>query len=228
MIRPFHNWIFILLFCGWAQSVEAGIFKRQPKGDAAEHVPTLLETLSRDKDERRRADAAEDLRDYDPGSHPNILPVLFQALKSDKSTHVRLQVVSTLGKMKPTPQIASALEQARLQDQAFRVRNAALSILVRWSVFDGVRPNAAVKSPTIQTDEPPLADTLPQYPGKFSYPRSPGTPTTRTDNLPAPSTRTPDRYVPPKSTKFVPLLAEKMKAPTPSPIIDGPALTPPQ
>jgi len=135
------------------------LFKRPNKPDPAEHVPALIKTLQSDPDERKRESAAEELREYDLKSFPDIVPALVEALKNDPSSAVRLEVVSSISKMRPITQPAGyALEQAVADDTSFRVRTSAKSTLVEWVLVRGYvrqyRPPATSGS---ETEEPPLA-----------------------------------------------------------------------
>src|SRR5262249_8670520 len=140
-----------------------GLFKRPPKPDPVEHVPALIKTLKTDPEDRKRASAAEDLRDYDAKAFPEIIPALIEALQNDSSISVRLEVVTTIGKTRPIPQTAGyALEQAAKDDTALRVRTVAKGILFEWRVFHGYRHGKPPANQAPQTEEPPLAPMLPR------------------------------------------------------------------
>ena len=136
----------------------AGIFGRKTKKPTpAERVPELLVLVKTDGDESKRAAAAQELRQYDPGQFPAIVPVLTDVLLTDKKPGVRAEAAQSLGKMRPISQQAGmALEQALTNDSSMRVRLQARSSLLQyhWSGYHNVKKDDLVP----QTKEPPLAD----------------------------------------------------------------------
>ena len=83
------------------------------KPSPAERVPELIVIVKTDKDESKRAAAAEELRQYDPAANPDIVPVLIDVLMNDAKPAVRTEAAETLGKLRPVSQEAGwALEQA--------------------------------------------------------------------------------------------------------------------
>ncbi|HZV07310.1 MAG TPA: HEAT repeat domain-containing protein [Gemmataceae bacterium] len=137
----------------------AGIFfgKKNKKPTPAERVPELLALVKNDGDESKRAAAAQELRQYDPGQFPMIVPVLVDVLLTDTKPGVRTEAAQSLGKMRPISQQAGmALEQALANDSSMRVRLQARSSLLQyhWSGYRSVRKDELVP----QTKEPPLAD----------------------------------------------------------------------
>jgi hypothetical protein len=105
----------------------AGIlFGKKTKPNATERVPELIVIVKTDKDESKRAAAAEELRQYDLASHPDIVPVLIDVLMNDPKPAVRVEAAESLGKIRPVSQEAGwALEQAREKDASMRVRTKA-------------------------------------------------------------------------------------------------------
>src|SRR5437870_975200 len=90
-----------------ATPASAGIFSRgKPKANPAERVPELLIQLKTDKDEAKRTAAAEELRQYDPKSYPEIMTTLADALAKDASPAVRSEVATSIGKLRPISQQA--------------------------------------------------------------------------------------------------------------------------
>src|SRR5579875_2885345 len=137
----------------------AGIFfgKKNKKVTPAERVPELLAQVKSDGDESKRAAAAQELRQYDPGQFPMIVPVLIDVLLTDSKPVVRAEAAQSLGKIRPISQQAGmALEQALNNDASMRVRLQARSSLLQyhWSGYRSVRKDEVVP----QTKEPPLAD----------------------------------------------------------------------
>jgi hypothetical protein len=214
----------------------AGIFfgKKNKKPTPAERVPELLAQVKSDGDESKRAAAAQELRQYDPGQFPMIVPVLIDVLLTDSKPVVRAEAAQSLGKIRPISQQAGmALEQALSNDSSMRVRLQARSSLLQyhWSGYRSVRKDDLVS----QTKEPPLADdksppiinttTLPPAKDRFAPQPTEGlraTSGTRT----APPVSFP--FVPLRTTRNEPPLAPPPANPTPAPPSDGgPELTPP-
>jgi hypothetical protein len=222
-------WIIPLIVGFIASDGQAGIFKRNPKPDPAVHVPALIKTLKTDPEDRKRANAVEELRDYDLKAFPEILPAWIEALQNDNSTSVRLEAVASIGKMRPISQQGGyALEQAAHNDSAIRVRVAADRHLLVWQLI-GYQRGKPPENKTRQTGEPPLADPLPMPKGLSSV--NPSTTRTAKDGEPYPS---PPLMPSPPSTTTKPILSRPLfpliptRNPKPSkPSEDGPALNPP-
>src|SRR5438132_14226068 len=88
-----------------ALPASAGIlFGKKTKPNPAERVPELIVIVKTDKDESKRASAAEELRQYDPAAHPDIVPVLIDVLMNDAKPGVRAEAAESLGKMRPVAQ----------------------------------------------------------------------------------------------------------------------------
>jgi hypothetical protein len=129
--------------------------------DKATKVKVLLETLKGDTDVKKRADAAEALRDYDPRAHADVVPALIAALKSDPSPDVRAGAAESLGAIKGVSQQAGvALEQTNAGDPSEGVRRAAQAALWQYHL-NGYR-SAGLNPSQPQTAEPPLAKPLPK------------------------------------------------------------------
>ncbi len=134
-----------------APPATAGIlFGRQAKPNPAERVPQLLATLKTDQDERKREAAAEELREFDPGAHPVIVPGLISALQQDAKAGVRLEAAQSLARLRPISQQAGwALEEAAARDASLRVRLQARTLLLQYRI-SGYRSKGT-------SEEPPLA-----------------------------------------------------------------------
>ena len=52
-----------------------GIFRKKPKPEAAGKAKNLVTTLQSDPDEKKRVQAAEELRSVDPRSNPDVVRV---------------------------------------------------------------------------------------------------------------------------------------------------------
>jgi hypothetical protein len=130
------------------------LFGKKAKNDPAERVPTLILQLKTDPDEGKRQAAAEELRQYDPKSFPEMMTVLADALLRDSSPAVRTEAASTIGKLRPVSQAAGyALEQAKANDAAMRVRRAAQNSLLQYH-FVGYRGGKPAESQPGPAGEP--------------------------------------------------------------------------
>lgn len=135
-------------------------FGKKARPDPAQRVPELISVLKADQDERKRAYAAEELRDYDPRLFPQITPVLIDALANEKTSwRVRLEAATTLGRQRPLPpEAAQALEHAAVADESLRVRMQAKSALF-WSGHRGSKQKEM--SPLTNNEGPLLAPPTP-------------------------------------------------------------------
>jgi hypothetical protein len=129
------------------------IFNRKnSKPDPNERVTELLSTLKNDGDEVRRENAAEELRHFDAGTNPNIVPTLVEALEHDSKPGVRAEAAATLGRLRPLSQEAGqALEQALARDPSMRVRLQARSSLMHYYMagyHGGKNPDAPPSTST--------------------------------------------------------------------------------
>ncbi|HXG09627.1 MAG TPA: HEAT repeat domain-containing protein [Gemmataceae bacterium] len=208
-------------------SALAGIFKKAPKPNPKERVPELIIIVKTDKDESKRAAAAEELREYDPKAFPDIVPVLIDVLMNDPKPAVRAEAAQSLGKIRPVSMEAGwALEQALAKDPSMRVRLQARSSLLQYH-WAGYRPPK--DGPVIESKEPPLAPPPAQGPS-LAPPAAQGpSPAPPSRLVPKPQSITPAGARPlapsllPTPTTEPPLLE-----PTPAaPRNDGPALDPP-
>jgi hypothetical protein len=137
-----------LILAALAPSANAGIFSRKPKPNPSERVPELLIQLKSGQDEGQRTAAAEELRQYDPKSFPDLIPGLVEALGRDTSPAVRSEAATSLGRLRPISQQAGyALEQAQNNDAVVRVRLAARQALLQYHLV-GYRPGKTQDTPT--------------------------------------------------------------------------------
>lgn len=146
-----------------------GIFRKKPKPEAAGKAKSLVTTLQSDPDEKKRVQAAEELRSVDPRSNPDVVPALIGALQKDPSTAVRTEAVESIGKMKPvSPSAAVALETALQSDPDPKVREAIKAALWQYHL-NGYRPPPPTGGAmATQTTEPPFsrpAPTMTSRPG---------------------------------------------------------------
>jgi hypothetical protein len=132
-------------------------FSKHAKPNPAERVPELLNTIKTSQDERNRSSAVEELRQYDPATFPQMIPVLLEILAKDAKPGVRSEAADTLSKLRPvSQQVGKALEQAQSQDPSMRVRMQARYSLLHyhWSGYRSAKKN---EPPGLETNEPPLA-----------------------------------------------------------------------
>jgi hypothetical protein len=159
-------------------------------------VPELVNILRTDKDEDHREHAAEELKQYDPGTFPEIVPALMEALRDDKKPTVRAEAASSLGKLRPVSDtVGQALENALSNDPSMRVRMQARSSLLQyhWAGYhSGKKPDTP---PSLTGKEPPVADPG-KYPPAINTSRS-GTEGPRLSPVPAPAGRYPTPPPPP-------------------------------
>lgn len=160
-IVPFIALATILAVAADANAIDfgLGLFKRkqQPqKAEATTKVKQLIATLHNDMDEKKRRAAAEELRGFDPRNAPEVIPALIGSLQRDPSPTVRIEVVDSLGKLKPvSTQAGIAMETALQSDPDAKVREAVKAALWQYHL-NGYRP--PTNSPfATQTSEPPLA-----------------------------------------------------------------------
>jgi hypothetical protein len=150
----------ILLVVIWpicATPVQAQLFRKKPAAPAAQRVPELVLMLKADPDERKRAGAAEELREFDIQTYTEILPVLIDAAKNDPKLNVRLEALTTLSKLRPINQEAGqALERAAADDVHLRVRIHARTTLWKYQLAGYSSGGAKGKRKT--TEEPPLIE----------------------------------------------------------------------
>lgn len=206
--------LLVVMFDGVAARAD-GLLRRGPRPNPTEHVPLLIKTLNSDLDDRRRADAASDLRDYDPKTFPDIIPALVEALNNDSSTSVRVEAATSIGKLRPISLIGGyALEQAEMNDPALRVRVVATTHLKVWVLFHGYKRGRMPDPLANQSEEPPLADPLPP-PLPKSYPAK--GPPYESPKPPIETLRTPPPLMPsqttssPRNDRFFPQLMKRIK-----------------
>lgn len=153
--RIVASWLIALSLS--AQATDAGIFDRR-KPDPEKYVPELVKTLAESESWRERANAADELGSFDGNQFPMIVPALLRALQSDPDSSVRVQAAQALGNIRPiSQQVGYALEQARANDDAMRVRIAARTSLWQYHLV-GYRSGRSENAGRSETEEPPLAE----------------------------------------------------------------------
>jgi hypothetical protein len=167
-----------LVVAALAPSAPAGIFSRKTKPNPAERVPELLIQLKSGHDEGQRLAAADELRQYDPKSYPEIVTGLIDALGRDASPAVRAEAASSLGRLRPISQQAGvALEQSQTNDAIMKVRLAARQSLWQYHLV-GYRGGKAPDAPATggQDNSQPQIGAMPRV---VAQPTSRGTPSPR-------------------------------------------------
>src|ERR1700689_4958396 len=140
----------------------AGIIfgKKTPKPTPQERVPELIKIIKTDGDENKRAEAVEELRQYDPAQFPDIVPTLIDALLNDKKPSVRSEAAHSIGKLRPVAQAGGhALETALANDWSRGVPISARSALLTYQ-WAGYRGSGKKDDPLTTSKEPPLADPV--------------------------------------------------------------------
>jgi len=189
----------ILLIAG-APSHAQLVFSKKPKANPSQRVPELILTVKTDADEKKRANAAEELRDYDSVTFAEIVPVLVDVLKNDKKQTVRLEALNSLTKIRPVTTLAGqAIEKASADDENWRVRWQAKAAMPKYHLAGYSSKKADPKG--AGTGEPPIADPITPLPlPRFDPMEAPRvTPTTST-STPRPLPKT----VAPKTTPVPP------------------------
>lgn len=127
--------------------------KKTTKPNPAERVTQLVQTLKTDQDEGNRESAAAELRQFDPKTYPEVIPVLIESLQNDPRPSVRMEAAQSLGRIRPVSQQAGwALEQAAAKDSSWRVRAQARTSLWYYRLVGGYRSDT--KPPEDQPDAP--------------------------------------------------------------------------
>ncbi len=242
------HYLLVLVVAGaLVRPSSAGIFGKKTKPNPAERVPELLVTVKNDKDESKRASAAEELRQYDPSAYPDIVPVLIDVLMNDAKPSVRAEAADSLGKLRPISQEAGwALEQAHAKDGSMRVRLQTRYALMsyHWAGYQnrgkdvkdgkdgkGAPAKDAPKGPVISP--PPLINTLlaplKPVPVPVPVPVPPKASATTNESAPPPladpTTARPLSAGPWKPARTVTSQGLKIPVPTPPP---GPEIEPPK
>jgi hypothetical protein len=156
-----YLWICVLVVPVLALPAQGSIFSKKPKADPNTRVPQLLFQVKFEPDEKKRAAAAEELRDFDTSKFSEIAPILTDVLQNDKSANVRFEATHTLSRIRPvTLTTAQALETTSKKDASMRVRVQAWTGL-RMIHLAGAYPQAP-KDAKPGTDSPMLVNN----PGK--------------------------------------------------------------
>jgi len=173
--------------------------KPQKPKPARERVPELVALIKTNPDEALRADAAEELRTFDPTQFPEIIPALIDVLLTDKKPSVRAEAASSLGKLKGIhTKVGQSLEQSMVNDTSMRVRLQARSSLFTYQL-------AGYRSPTKPATQPQSTESalIGTPSSTLEVIRAPGLSTTKPQLVPAVSQSGTEKATPEKQTKSV-------------------------
>ena len=156
--------LLLVIALAWAAPAPAQwIFAKKQKMNPTQRVPELVLIVKTDTDERKRAHAAEELRDYDPATFTEIVPVLVDVLQQDKKMNVRLEALTSLAKIRPvTARAGQAIEKAAAEDESWRVRWQAKTSLPKYHLagYSSRKSDPAPVKKT-STQEPPVTVSPP-------------------------------------------------------------------
>lgn len=225
--------LLITFVFAWSAPADAQLFRSKPKTTApppaAQRIGELIVQAKSDPDERKRAAAAEELREFDAKAHPEIVSILADVARTDAKPGVRQEALESLAKIRPVSIVAGqALERAAAQDDSWRVRWQAKTALLRYQLA-GYHPpknepngNNAPRPP--MTQEPPLLDVArPQAKPSALGRTQPARPTPRQAKVPPNGPKAPVQPPPPaivtQPHKAAPPAPRVSVTPTPPPII---------
>ena len=169
----------MLLFAAalaWASPAPAQWIFKKAKVNPLQRVPELIVTVKTDADDRKRAHAAEELRDYDTTKFTEIVPVLADVLLHDKKQNVRLEALASLSRIRPLSTTAGqALEKAAANDEVLRVRLHAKAALTKYHLagYSPKKGETISTSSKMSTNEPPLIVNPPLPAPRNDDPRIP-------------------------------------------------------
>ena len=185
----------LAVLSAWAAPAQAQLFfAKKSKVNPSQRVPELILIVKTDPDERKRARAADELRDYNATTFTEIVPVLADVLMHDKKVSVRAEALGSLTRIRPVNALAGqAMEKAVAGDESWRVRLQARAALTKYHLA-GYSSRRSDPTSTVSrkqgTGEPPLAEGPP--PARVNAPPIP-----MPLPLPVPRYQTPPRPLPP-------------------------------
>jgi hypothetical protein len=168
-MNRFRLYFILIIVPAAALPAQGGLFSKKPRpasppaSNTETRVPDLLFAVKMDPDEGKRTAAIAELRQYDSGTFPDIIPILVDVMQNDTKPAVRREAAHALGRLRPLSQPAGlALQQAAAKDPSLRVRIQAWSSfkLYQFSGFSS-RPKepATAKAPARPgSGEPAPAD----------------------------------------------------------------------
>lgn len=154
----------LLVVPGWSSTAQAqGLFSKRARPNPNQRVPELIYIIKSEGDERKRANAAEELQSFDARTYAEIVPVLIDVAQNDQKASVRQEALGSLARIRPVSQAAGqALERAAAQDESWRIRLQAKSALMKYHLAgyasSGKAETASALPRNVTTAEPPLLD----------------------------------------------------------------------
>jgi HEAT repeats len=158
MMKRLQGVLLLVIVLAWtAPAPGQWIFAKRPKINPSQRVPELILTVKIDPDERKRHDAAEELRNYDVTTFTEIVPVLVDVLENDKKHGVRAEALTSLTKIRPaTLQAGRAIEKAASKDDNLLVRLQAKAALPKYHLVLSTTKKSDPAPTKKTTNEPPL------------------------------------------------------------------------
>ena len=121
--------LFILLALpAFAVPAPAQFFFKKARPVPAQRVPELILILKTETDERKRAQAAEELREYDAKTYSEIVPVLIDVLHNDKKSNVRLEALSSLSRVRLVNPVCRSGDRACRRQRRIAAGSAASEV----------------------------------------------------------------------------------------------------
>jgi hypothetical protein len=174
-MKTLRGLLVLLVLPACTVPAQAQLFFKKSRPTPAQRVPELILTLKTETNERKRAQAAEELREYDPKTYTEIVPVLIDVLHNDKNSNVRMEALNSLSRIRPvSPAAGQAIEHAANSDDSVRVKLQAKSALLKYHLAGYSAPpknQPSVYQPTSQ--EPPLAEPPAALPAATPAPAVP-------------------------------------------------------
>lgn len=206
------------------------LFGKKTKPNPTERVPELIVIVKTDKDESKRAAAAEELRQYDPAANADMVPILIDVMLNDAKPSVRAEAAETLGKLRPvSKEVGWALEQAEEKDSSWRVRTKAHYVLMTYK-WSGYHPEAKPKDgpavPNPKDAPPDKGKVATPAPAPTPSPANKGTPDKVVVTPPAPKAPAVPPIRPITGESAAPPLAPPSPAPKPLPSAPTPPPAP--
>src|SRR5215468_7909628 len=103
-MKRLRGLLVLLALPACALPAQAQLFHKRARPVPAQRVPELILILKTETDERKRAQAAEELREYDARTFNEIVPALIDVSHSDRRTGVRIEVLNSLARLRPISQ----------------------------------------------------------------------------------------------------------------------------
>lgn len=200
--------------------------KKTKQPDPLKRLPELVAQVKSDPDERKRATAAEELRNFDAQQFPDLVPILIDVLKTDAKTSVRLEAAHSLSKLRPTTQEArQALEKAASGDASLRVRLQARTSLVFYHVSNAPPKKSEQQGPVLTNRPNDAPVVVKSAPGRPNSPPGRTLAPDRSTKEPPLANPRPQATPPSSPPQLVPTNPPQLQTPPPT---EGPELFPTQ